>query len=215
VSSSKAPSGSVWHKPQGATSWTVPSLDEFANGRRATDVPSQDVDAPPEPPTAAEIEAIQTAAHDEGFSRGHAEGLAAGRAQAEHERQVLVVLASQLTRPLAELDNEVERALVNLALSMARRIVGKAVTDDPENLRTLVHRVVSHLGKLESTVEVELCPEDYERLNALDNLDSLWSLRSNPELQPADVVVRQADTEVDGRLSGRIESLAADMLDGG
>lgn len=214
MSSSRAPTGAVWHKPQGATSWAVPSLDELT-GRRSTDVPPEDVPPPPGPPTAAEIEAIQSAAREEGFAQGREEGLAAGRAQAEQERQALVVLASQLTRPLAELDNEIERALVNLSLSMARRIVGQAVAADTENLRTLVHRVVSHLGQLESEVEVEVCPEDYERLNALENLDSLWSLRSNPELQSGDVVVRQADTEVDGRLSGRIDSLAADMLDGG
>lgn len=213
MSALKSQSGSVWHKPKGATSWSVPSLDDIA-GHRGGNVASHDVDSAPQPPTAAEIEAIQAAAREEGFAQGHSEGLAAGRAEAERERQTLQVIAAQLARPLAELDNEVERSLVNVALSMARRIVGQAVEAESENLRTLVHRVVAHLGKLESAVEVELCPSDYERLNSLENVDSLWSLRANPDLQPGDVVVRQADTEIDGRLSGRMESLAADMLDG-
>ncbi len=214
MSAAKSLGGSVWHKPQGATSWSIPSLDDIAGPRPGT-VASAEVADVPKPPTAAEIEAIQAAARDEGFARGHAEGLAAGRAQAEEERRSLKVIAAQLARPLAELDNEVERALVNLALSMARRVLGQAIEAEAENLRQLVHRVVTHLGPLESTVEVELSPADYERLNALDDVDSLWSLRANPDLQPGDVVVRQDDTEVDGRLSGRIESLAADMLNGG
>lgn len=200
---------SIWHQPSGAKTWNVPSLDDGAGpGTR-----SQTTHAP-KPPTAQEIAAIQQAAREEGFHQGRNEGLASGRAEANAELAALRSIAAQLSRPLAELDTEVERALTNLALSMARRIVGQAVEDEVENLRQLVHRVVSHLGALESEVEVELSPEDYQRLNALDDLDGLWKLRSNPELQAGDVVVRQEDTEVDGRLMSRIQSLAADMLDG-
>lgn len=212
MSAAKSLGGSIWHKPKGATSWSVPSLDDVV-GRPGTK--SHDVEHAPEPPTAAEIEAIQAAAREEGFAQGHAEGIVAGRADAEKERRSLQVIAAQMSKPLAELDNEVERALVNLALSMARRVLGQAIEAEEENLRVLVHRVVTQLGPLESAVEVTLCPADYERLNALENIDSMWALRSNPDLQPGDVVVRQDDTEIDGRLSGRMESLAADMLDGG
>lgn len=200
---------SIWHQPSGAKAWNVPSLDDGESSSA-----SIRKDEAPKPPTAQEIAEIQQAAREEGFAQGREEGLAVGRAEAQKEKTTLEMVAAQLVRPLAELDNEVERALTNLALSMARRIVGHAVESEVETLRQLVHRVVSQLGTLESAVDVELNPDDYLRLNALDDLDGLWKLRSNPDLQPGDVVVRQEDTEVDGRLMSRIQSLAADMLDG-
>ncbi|MGB1557809.1 MAG: FliH/SctL family protein [Oceanococcaceae bacterium] len=202
----EARTAEIWHGVHGAQAWHLPSLE----GSAGQDLPEESA----APPTAAELEQIHTAAREEGWKEGHAEGLAAGRAEAEEELRALQAIVAQLARPLEGLDTEVERALTNLSLSLARRIVGQCVEAEAENLRQLVHRVVSHLGPLESRVEVELSPHDYGRLQGLADLDRYWHLRSNPELQAGDVVVRQEDTQVDGRLLQRIERLATDMLDG-
>lgn len=203
--------GSVWRKPAGATSWQVPNLDDLNTPNSSV----EDVPEAPKPPTAVEIEAIREAAHKEGFASGRDEGLRAAAKDIEEQRAALQFMAGQMVRPLAELDTEVERSLANLALSLARRIVGHAVEAETDNLRTLVHRVVSQLGQVTSSVDIELCPGDLARLQKLDDLDGHWVLRANPALGPGDVVVRQADTEIDGRLLKRVESLAAEILDGG
>lgn len=203
--------GSVWRKPAGATSWQVPNLESG----RSTGARAEDVAEAPKPPTAAEIEAIREAAHREGFEAGRADGLAAAAKEIDEQRATLQFMATQMVRPLAELDTEVERSLANLALSLARRIVGQVVESETDNLRTLVHRVVSHLGQITSSVDIELCPSDLARLQGLDDLDGHWVLRGNPALTPGDVIVRQADTEIDGRLLKRVESLSAEILEGG
>ncbi|MEN8719392.1 MAG: FliH/SctL family protein [Oceanococcaceae bacterium] len=210
MSLARSSAAGIWRKPSGATSWSVPQFDEA----EVVSASSSDVETPPQPPTAAEIEQIRQAAREEGFAQGLAEGERAGRLQAQADREALCRIAAQMARPLAELDGEIERALANLALSMARRMVGQAVEKDDETLRALVHRVVSHLGSLKSPVDVEVAPQDLVRLQTLPDLDQYWQLQANAELQSGDVIVRQADTEIDGRLQRRIESLAADMLDG-
>lgn len=200
----------IWHDAHGAQRWEVPELDGSATG------PTRSSAAPPPaaPPTAAELEAIHAAAREAGFVEGREAGLAAATEELAAARMQLQVLAAQMAAPLAELDQEVERALANLALSLARRIVGQCVEAQAEALRQLVHRVVSHLGPLQCTVQVQLCPQDLSRLRELEGLDAQWELQPNAELAPGDVLVVHGDTQVDGRLAQRIERLAADMLDG-
>ena len=123
----EARTAEIWHGVHGAQAWHLPSLE----GSAGQDLPEESA----APPTAAELEQIHTAAREEGWKEGHAEGLAAGRAEAEEELRALQAIVAQLARPLEGLDTEVERALTNLSLSLARRIVGQCVEAEAENLR--------------------------------------------------------------------------------
>lgn len=198
-------SDAIWHGVE-AQPWTLPDLDQAGTQAR---VEEQEPEGP-KPPTAAEIEAICEQARQAGYE----EGREAGLRDAQQDLDSLRLIAAQMVRPLAELDTEVERSLVNLALTLARRMVGQAVEAEAETLRQLVHKVVSHLGSLEAPVDIQVHPQDHARLLQVSNLDPLWRLHPNADLQPADVIVTQDDAQIDGRLSQRVERLAADMLDG-
>lgn len=198
-------SDAIWHGVE-AQPWTLPDLDQAGTQARAEEQEPEG----PKPPTAAEIEAICEQARQAGYD----EGREAGLRDAQQDLDSLRLIAAQMVRPLAELDTEVERSLVNLALTLARRMVGQAVEAEAETLRQLVHKVVSHLGSLETPVDIQVHPQDHARLLQVSNLDPLWRLHPNADLQPADVIVTQDDAQIDGRLSQRVERLAADMLDG-
>lgn len=198
-------SDAIWHGVE-AQPWTMPELDQAVPQSGAAEPEPEG----PKPPTAAEIAAICEQARQEGYN----EGREAGLRDAQQDLDSLRLVAAQMVRPLAELDTEVERSLVNLALTLARRMVGQVVEAEAETLQQLVHKVVSHLGSLEAPVDIQLHPQDHARLLQVQNLDPLWRLHPNADLQPADVIVTQDDAQIDGRLSQRVERLAADMLDG-
>src|SRR3546814_12826081 len=79
------------------------------------------------PLTAQAIEDIEAAAYEEGRQRGYADGLKTGREDMNQQVARLRGLIEQIARPLATLDDEVERALVDLACAVARRLqIGRA-----------------------------------------------------------------------------------------
>ncbi|MGJ8669723.1 MAG: FliH/SctL family protein [Oceanococcus sp.] len=199
----------VWHNIGEAQAWSQP---EFESAVR-----SRDAAAPKAPPTAAELGQLQEKAYAEAFEQGRAAGYAEGRASGEQEVQAgierLHIIASALSSPLDELDRDLEYSLVNLALILARRIVGRSVHDDPEALSSLVKQAVAVLGaELESPVDLYMNSRDLEFLQQHDLVEAAWNVHQDDELQCGDVKVRRGLAEVDGRLQQRLDRLAADML---
>ncbi len=200
----------VWRNLDCARAWDMPQFER--------DDPSVSETVQPErPPTAAELDALQQRAHDEAWAQGHAEGYAAGVAAGEaavtEGVERLHILAAALASPLDELDRDLEYSLANLALILARRIVGKSVFDDPEALQSLVRQTVAALGQeLEAPVEVWLNPRDLQFLSGHELTDANWMLHQDDNLQSGDVRVKRGMAEVDGRLQQRLDRLAAEML---
>lgn len=199
----------VWHNLRDAQTWSLPEFE--------SEVRSRNTPPPKAPPTAAELDALQKSAYEEAFAQGRKAGYAAGHAAGEQDIQEgvqrLHVLASALAQPLDELDRDLEYSLVNLALILARRIVGRAVLEQPEALASLVQQSVDVLGsELESPVDVYLNARDIAFLREHGLAEAGWQLRQDDELQSGDLRVRRGLAEVDARLQQRLDRLAADML---
>ena len=71
------------------------------------------------PPTLEEIEAIQNAAQQEGFERGHADGYAQGQAEVRRLIAQIEGILDNFSRPLVRLENEVVGALGDYATYFA------------------------------------------------------------------------------------------------
>lgn len=198
----------VWHDLEGAKAWAMPELDAAPRSK-----PQQAKDTAP--PTAAELSALQQRAFAEAHAEGYAAGLAAGEQATQAAVERLQTIAAGLAKPLDELDRDLEYSLSNLALILARRIVGRAVREDPESLHSLVTQAVDILGRdIESRVDIYLHPEDLQLLNEHMAIDPNWKLHPDEELQAGDVRVKRGLAEVDGRLQQRLDRLAAEMLNG-
>ncbi len=200
----------VWHNIRDAQSWVMPEFSSAASDKVTVEEGEE-----PGPPTAADLHALQQRAYDEAYARGRAEGLAAGQEAVNAAVERLSIISAALAAPLDELDRDLEQSLSNLALILARRIVGKAVREDGESLQALIRQAVDVLGdELESTVDVYLHPQDLKFLNETVGPDASWSLHADPNLQSGDVRVKRGLAEVDGRLQQRLDRLAAEMLHG-
>lgn len=197
----------VWRNISEAQSWAMPEFD----AEREEEPVEEELEA--RPPTAAELHALQQQAYDEAFAKGREEGLAAGQQELQAAIERLQIIAAELAAPLDELDRDLEYSLSNLALILARRIVGKAVQDDGENLKSLVQQAVEMLGQdMESPVDIYLNPKDMNFLNETVGAEASWRLHSDPELQSGDLRVKRGLAEVDARLAQRLDRLAAEML---
>src|SRR3954470_19043823 len=82
----------------------------------------------------ADLEEIERAAREDGFARGHAEGFAQGQADVRRLIARLEGIADAFTRPLAGLDNDIERALAALATEIAGALVRQNYIEQPERM---------------------------------------------------------------------------------
>jgi len=122
-------------------------------------------------PRSRQVEDIEQAAYCRGFSDGEKSGYEQGeRAGSEAARIRLEPVLKSLNQMLAELEalqqrecRHFEKELVDLALAVARKIVGREVAVNPEALTGMLRDTLScieHAGSL----SIRLNPDDLQRL---------------------------------------------------
>jgi flagellar assembly protein FliH len=129
--------------------------------------------APPPPapaePSPAEVEARLAALEREAFAKGYAQGERAGLEAGTKRTEAMLRRVAQTIEELAGLRQtiirETERQMVQLALLLARKVVGRELAMDPDLVAAMAHVAVSRLG--ESTpATIRLNPEDYAAVTA-------------------------------------------------
>jgi len=180
-----------------AQRWEAPALGQAAGG--------------PAIHTAAQLDAMERAAYEEGFARGHTDGYAAGALDARNAAQRLQQLLEHCARPLEELDAEVEQAMVELALQAARRLVQREYQFDPQLMAAAIHEAVGALTTMPRELRVHLHPEDLRLLH--DSLErppelAAWRLLPDPALLRGDCRIASDTGWVDATLATREQALA-------
>jgi flagellar assembly protein FliH len=187
--------------------WDLPPLG--APDRR----PGQAAAEPlPQPPSLEEIEAIQREAHEEGYAAGRAEGLANAQAEMRRLQARLEGILDAFSRPLAELEGELELALVELAARIAGALTRQAYREQPELLARLTRETIDSLGERPRNLEVRLHPEDLEAVEPLLPPNTGARFIGDPALARGDVRVHAEDVRLDARLATRIEQILPRLL---
>jgi len=138
---------------------------------------------------------------------GRAEGLRAGAGQA---RAALAALAEAQAAWLARAEVEA----LDLAVEMARRILGRELRLDPAAAGEGARAALQAAGRRRS-LRVRLHPDAVDQLR--DGTSALGSpaegsaleLLADPTLMPGDVVVETEAGQVDGRIGRRLEGFRA------
>lgn len=161
------------------------------------------------PPAIADLEEIEKAARDEGFARGHAEGVAQGQTEVRRLIAKLEGIADAFTRPLAGLDTEIENALASLATEIAGALVRESYIADPERMAALVREAVANAGEMARHVEIRVHPEDLQMLRPL--LASVNGLVPDISLSRGDVRVHAEHVRIDARLATRMKRVLENL----
>src|SRR5262245_57421360 len=99
--------------------------------------------------TVNELEQLERAAYDEAHRTGREAGLAAARTETQAQLEQLRTQVARLdamyqalSRPLQEMDAEVEQQLVSLALAVARQLVRRELRIDPAQVIAVIRETV-------------------------------------------------------------------------
>lgn len=148
------------------------------------------------------------------YRKAEAEGHAAGKAQFEAQTAQLVeriarldATLQSLARPLSELDAEVEKQLVALALTVAKHVVRRELRIDPTQVVGIIRSTVALLPASARDVRVHLHPDDAtlvrERL-AEPHAERAWTVIEDPIMLRGGCRVTTDHAQIDARLDTRL-----------
>lgn len=121
----------------------------------------------PEPAAvgSAQVAEIEREAFAKGFAQGERAGREAASQRAEAMVQRLTETLSELTQLRAQLIHQTERQMVELALAVARRVVHREVSIDPDLLVAMARVALERLGEA-GQITVRLNPDDFQMVGA-------------------------------------------------
>jgi flagellar assembly protein FliH len=197
--------------------WAPPLIDRV----------SEDIDLPegPPPPTAEELEAMYEAARAEGHAAGYAEGRAIGEVEARAEgearqREIAAELLSVLemaSRPLEAVDREVEEALVDLAICIARQIIRRELRTNPGEVVAVVREALAQLPMATRERKLYLHPEDIPMVRqalGLAESEHGWRFEADPLLTRGGCLVETETSYIDATVESRIAAVVRNLLGG-
>lgn len=167
--------------------------------------------------TAGVLEDLQQEAYHEAYQQGLKNGAAAGREQLRAQVERIDALLSDLARPLAELDDTVQRELLALAMALARQIVRRELKLDPTQIIGIVREAVAQLPVAARDVRVQLHPQDAaivrEHLAPAER-ERAWTLVEDPMMMRGGCQVVSASSRIDVRLETRLGALLTELMGG-
>jgi flagellar assembly protein FliH len=191
--------------PAPAARWTAPDVAKVsaAAGQK---VPL---------PTVSGLADLQAEAHKEAFEQGLAEGREAGRAEIRAVVEKLEGMFYDLAKPFEELDAEVERELLTLAMVLARQIVRRELKTDPTQIIGIIREAIASLPVAAREVRVHLHPEDAavvrESLAPTEN-ERAWQLIEDPVMARGGCQITSATSRVDARLETRLGAILSELM---
>lgn len=197
----------------------------------------EDIEEEIAPLTAEEIEAVRLAAYEEGVSQGkeagfeagyqegrdqgYQDGLTQGNAEGKKQgleegnieitakAQVWASLTEQLNNPLRELDQQVEKHLVNLAVQLAEAVIGVELEMRPEIILHTLKESVAALPIAEAGCNIQLNPSDAALIKEVYGDEELvergWQILEEPTVEPGGCIVESRTSAIDQTLKERIK----------
>lgn len=165
-------------------------------------------------PTAEDVERIhaeaQAAGHQEGYQQGFAEGLAAGRQEGlkaiQAQAQEIATITANFAAALSDLDQSVAEDVLELALEVARQMVGASLQVNPECLIPVIREAMSALPLHHGSILVHLHPSTIElvRTHFGEQLSHAgWRLIEDRDIQAGGCRLHVGNSEVDATVSNR------------
>jgi flagellar assembly protein FliH len=168
----------------------------------------------PELPSWTSDDALQ-AAYDRGFEDGKTAAAALYEAEFRRYHQWLQrfdELARALRSQLQHLEQEAERAAVQLAFVLAEHILGNELQKNPDSVVHLLQRARAALPPESASLRIRLHPDTLEALQRAQSAVALGteegiSVVADPSVEPGGCVIESPWGTVDAQLSQQLQSI--------
>lgn len=174
--------------------------------------------------TARQLEDITSRAHREGFShgvkegraagfeKGQAEGRAAAREELKQQIAQLQNIMQQLLEPIAQQNTQIETAMTQLSLDIARSVLAREPALEASALIPLVRRALRELPVGERNVTVLLHPQQIDILRDCAEWPAAWRMQADSRIDMGGCKITTDHSLVDYSVEMRFRQIAAQLL---
>ena len=175
-----------------------------------------------QPITLEELEAIRQDAYNEGFSTGEKDGFHAGQLRARQEAEArlneqlarLEQLMGHLLEPIAEQDQALELALVDLVAHVSREVIQRELRTDSSQLQLILSEALGLLPMGAGNLRIHVNPQDFELVKALrERHEESWKIIEDASLQPGGCRVESQNSLVDATVETRLKQALAQLFE--
>jgi flagellar assembly protein FliH len=158
----------------------------------------------------------------ESEARGYQAGLAKAQAESQVTLDALAARVKQLDsilqllgKPLEQLDADVEKELLHMALAVGKQLARRELRIDPTQIIGIIRESLGQLPMSARDIRVHLHPEDAttvrERL-ATPSTERAWTIVEDPTLTRGGCVIRTETSQMDVKLESRVAAVIANVL---
>jgi flagellar assembly protein FliH len=153
---------------------------------------------------------IEVQARDAGFEAGRLEGIRQAEAEAEDSLAAIAAAVAGLDAVRDAETDRIERRAIELAISLAERIVHGALDADPERINDVVAGALRRIVDRDR-LTIEVSPDDVDRVRAwCDSQTELdgtrVDVRAERRVPRGGCVVRTQDGEIDARVAEQLDT---------
>lgn len=189
------------------------SPDESSEGKTATRWKTPAIDGSSDNGylTAGRLQEMQEEAWNEAYQVGHAAGLAAGQQDSNDRVARFDQLLTALARPFDELDETVEKELVELAMTVAKQLFRREIRIDPSHVIGVVRDAIKVLPIASREIQVHLHPEDAtlvrESLSNVEGETTAWTIIEDPLIDRGGCVITAESSRIDAQAETRLNAI--------
>jgi flagellar assembly protein FliH len=161
----------------------------------------------------AQLEAADREAHARGYDEGEKAGAAAATRQVEILLRQLTQALQDVVTARTEMIHRTERQMVELALTLARRIVQKELDADPAQLLAMMRTAIDRLGD-DTKMVVRLNPVDYAAAGGenMPQLGTSVTVVADPKVEHGGCRIESELGTLDAGLDAQIQELGRGLL---
>lgn len=157
--------------------------------------------------------------HQQRYEEGLAEGLAQREAEATDAVRRMEVLHQSLVAERVQVLVEAEVTVVDLAVALARRIIGVQAVSNPKALIQVVRTALAHLSE-RSNLEIKVHPDDLavarrfaaHWVEKVDQ-DAVFKVRSSAHVGRGGCMIEGLEENVDARLDEQLKIMHETLRD--
>ena len=177
-----------------ATRWQTPAIDGSGDNGFLT---------------AGRLQEMQEQAWNEAYEVGRKAGLDAGAQECRERVTRFDQLLHALARPFDDLDQSVEKQLVELAMAVAAQLFRREIEIDPTHVVGVVRDAIKLLPIATRDVQVSLHPDDASLVRELlrgDEDDRVWKIVEDPLLSRGGCLVTSESSRIDAQAETRLDN---------
>ncbi len=160
--------------------------------------------------TTARLQELQKQAWDEAFQAGHAEGLQSGQEELQSRAARFDQLLVALTKPFDDLDDSVEKQLVELAMTVVKQLFRRELQVDESHVIGVIRDAIKLLPVASRNIQVHLHPDDAALVTAaLSEVEGerAWTIVEDPLIGKGGCTITTENARIDAQAESRLNAI--------